>query len=138
MHPLRDKTAIVGIGASPQGKLPGSTALSLAVEAFKRALGDSGLAKRDIDGLLTFPGTTAPEEGYNYLRLGETLGIDPRSAEDVLASWVFNMCQCSEGYEALEALGFHDAKVRLEAETSKDEVFRNPMILSFEVWREGS
>ncbi|MGZ8268378.1 MAG: thiolase family protein [Burkholderiales bacterium] len=78
MHPLRDKCAIVGVGASPQGKIPGSTALSLAVEAFKRALDDSGLRKSDIDGLLTFPGTTAPEEGYNYLRLGETLGIDPR------------------------------------------------------------
>jgi 3-oxoacyl-[acyl-carrier-protein] synthase III len=58
MHPLRDKTAIVGVGASPQGKIPGSTALSLAVEAFKRALDDSGLKKNQIDGLLTFPGTT--------------------------------------------------------------------------------
>ena len=34
MQIIRDKTAIVGVGASPQGKLPGSSALSLAVEAF--------------------------------------------------------------------------------------------------------
>src|ERR1700719_468290 len=78
MHALHDKTAVVGVGASPQGKLPGSTALSLAVEAFKRALDDSGLKKEQIDGLLTMPGTTAPEAALNYLRLGETLGIDPR------------------------------------------------------------
>ncbi len=74
---LRDKVAIVGVGASPQGKLPGSSSLSLAVTAFKRALDDSGLAKHEIDGLLTMPGTTAPEASLNYLRLGETLGIDP-------------------------------------------------------------
>ena len=74
---LRDKVAIVGVGASPQGKLPGSSSLSLAVTAFKRALDDSGLEKHQIDGLLTMPGTTAPEGSLNYLRLGETLGIDP-------------------------------------------------------------
>ena len=78
MDTLRDKTAVAGVGASPQGKFPGSSALSLAVEAFKRALDDSGLKKEQIDGLLTMPGTTAPEAGLNYLRLGETLGIDPR------------------------------------------------------------
>src|SRR5450759_2401198 len=78
MHPLRDKTAIVGVGASRQGKLPGSTALSLAVEGFKRALDDSGLKKEQIDGLLTMPGSTAPEGALNYLRVGEALGIDPR------------------------------------------------------------
>lgn len=78
MHSLRDKTAIAGVGASRQGKLPGSTALSLAVEAFKCALDDSGLKKEQIDGLLTFPGSTSPEEAANFLRLGETLGIDPR------------------------------------------------------------
>lgn len=75
---LRDKAAIVGVGATPQGRLPGSTALTLAVDAFKNALEDSGLRKEDIDGLLTFPGTTAPEGALNYLRVGEALGINPR------------------------------------------------------------
>ncbi|MGH3662783.1 MAG: thiolase family protein [Micromonosporaceae bacterium] len=74
---LKDSAAIIGVGATPQGKLPGSTSLTLAVDAFKAALDDSGLRKSDIDGLLTFPGTTAPEGPLNYLRLGETLGIDP-------------------------------------------------------------
>jgi hypothetical protein len=70
--------AIVGVGATPQGKLPGSTALSLGVQAFQRALDDSGLRKDQIDGLLTFSGQTAPEGQQNYLRMGETLGINPR------------------------------------------------------------
>jgi acetyl-CoA acetyltransferase len=77
-HRLRGRGAIVGVGASAQGKLPGSTALSLAVDAFKRALDDSGLRKNQIDGLLTLRGQTSPEGEQNYLRLGETLGINPR------------------------------------------------------------
>jgi acetyl-CoA acetyltransferase len=77
MNSLKDKTAIIGVGATPQGRIPGSTQLSLAVDAFKVALDDSGLQKSDIDGLLTFPGTTAPEGALNYLRVGEALGIDP-------------------------------------------------------------
>ena len=78
MSSLRDKVAIVGVGATEQGKLPGSTPVSLATEAFKRAIADAGLRKEQIDGLLTMPGTTSPEASLNYLRLGETLGIDPR------------------------------------------------------------
>ena len=78
VHPLRDQCAIVGVGARAQGKLPGSTALSLAVDAFKAALDDSGLKKDQIDGILTLPGQTSPEGALNYLRLGETLGINPR------------------------------------------------------------
>jgi acetyl-CoA acetyltransferase len=75
---LKNKTAIVGVGASPQGNIPGSTSVSLAIDAFKAALDDSGLRKDDIDGLLTMPGTTSPEGSLNYLRLGEALGINPR------------------------------------------------------------
>jgi acetyl-CoA acetyltransferase len=78
MSSIRNKIAIAGVGASPQGKLPGSTPISLGVEAFKRALDDAGLRKDQIDGLLTMPGTTSPEASLNYLRMGETLGIDPK------------------------------------------------------------
>lgn len=77
---LRGKTAIVGVGASRQGNLPGSSPVSLAVEAFKAALDDAGLSKTDVDGLLTMPGTTSPEGSLNYLRLGETLGLNPAYA----------------------------------------------------------
>lgn len=78
MSSLKGKVAIVGLGVTEQGKLPGSTPISLGAEAFKRAIADAGLHKNQIDGLLTMPGTTSPEGPLNYLRLGETLGIDPR------------------------------------------------------------
>lgn len=77
MHRLRDRIAIAGVGATEQGKLPGSTPIGLGVEAFRRALDDAGLRKQDIDGLLVMPGTTSPEGSLAYLRLGEALGIDP-------------------------------------------------------------
>lgn len=78
MNSLKDKIAIVGVGATKQGKLPGSTPVTLSTEAFKLALDDAGLDKGQIDGLLTMPGTTSPEGSLNYLRMGETLGIDPK------------------------------------------------------------
>jgi len=75
---MKDRTAICGVGASRQGRVEGSTSISLAVEAFKKALDDCGLAKAEIDGLLTMPGTTSPEGAKHYLHLGEVLGINPR------------------------------------------------------------
>src|SRR3989304_3094731 len=72
------QTAIAGVGATAQGKLPGSTALGLQIEAFRLALADCGLKKAAVDGLLTMPGTTSPEGPRNSLRLGEALGINPR------------------------------------------------------------
>jgi acetyl-CoA acetyltransferase len=71
------KAAIAGVGASRQGKLPDETPLSLITEAFKAALDDSGIAKDEVDGLLTMPGTTSPEGPKHYLAVGERLGIDP-------------------------------------------------------------
>ncbi len=75
--PWRD-AAIVGVGATKQGKLPDETPLSLAAEAFRLALADSGINKDEVDGLLTQPGTTSPEGSKNYLALGELLGVNPR------------------------------------------------------------
>ena len=71
------RAAIVGVGVSRLGKLPGETPLSLAAEAFRDALEDSGIAKDEVDGLLTMPGTTSPEGAKHYLAVGERLGINP-------------------------------------------------------------
>lgn len=74
---MRDQVAIVGVGATPQGKLPGASPLGLQIDAVRLALADAGLDKRELDGLLTQPGTTTPEGGRNFLRLGEALGLRP-------------------------------------------------------------
>jgi acetyl-CoA acetyltransferase len=72
------RAAIVGVGATQQGKLPEQTPQSLTAEAFRLALADCGIHKSDVDGLLTMPGTTSPEGSKNYLNVGELLGINPR------------------------------------------------------------
>jgi acetyl-CoA acetyltransferase len=74
---VSDQVAIVGVGVTDQGKLPGSTALGLGLRSLRLALADAGLEKDRIDGVLTMPGTTSPEQGQHYLRFCEAAGIDP-------------------------------------------------------------
>jgi acetyl-CoA acetyltransferase len=50
---LRGSTAIVGVGTTHQGELPGRGADQIAVEALGLALADAGLPKSAIDGLIT-------------------------------------------------------------------------------------
>lgn len=60
-HPLKDKAAIVGIGATEFSKDSGRSELQLAVEAIKAALDDAGLSTRDVDGMSTFTMDNNPE-----------------------------------------------------------------------------
>ena len=55
MDSMKDKVAIVGVGYTPQGKIPGRTALSFHIEGGKNAIADAGLKISDIDGLLVQP-----------------------------------------------------------------------------------
>ncbi len=60
MESLKDKVAIVGVGYTPQGKIPGRSALSFHLEAAKNAIEDAGLTAKDVDGILTQPATGDP------------------------------------------------------------------------------
>jgi acetyl-CoA acetyltransferase len=73
---LRGKVAIVGIGESAVGKLPGQTATDLTVEAAARALRDAGLEKSDIDGLITSNSMVTPHI-YHAETIAETMQIFP-------------------------------------------------------------
>ncbi|MFZ4759281.1 MAG: thiolase family protein [Burkholderiaceae bacterium] len=69
---LSGTTAIVGVGATPQGTFPDTDVYTLAVRAFRAALDDAGLAKEEVDGLFVQgPG------GVSFTRFGEMVGIDP-------------------------------------------------------------
>ena len=80
---LRNAVAIVGVGESDIGKVPGMTGLGLNAQAAKRALDETGLKPSDIDGLLTAYSFTEP-----YFMLGsvmcEYLGITPRFNASVI------------------------------------------------------
>jgi acetyl-CoA acetyltransferase len=54
MWGLRDKYAIVGIGCTRYSKGSGTTVLDLAVDACSKAIGDAGLARADVDGLVSY------------------------------------------------------------------------------------
>lgn len=60
-HPLKDKAAIVGIGATEFSKKSGRSEMQLAVEAVTAALEDAGLTAADVDGLATFVQDNNPE-----------------------------------------------------------------------------
>ena len=48
---LKDKTAVCGIGLTI-GSFPDRTSISLAVEAYQKALDDAGLERKDVDGII--------------------------------------------------------------------------------------
>jgi acetyl-CoA acetyltransferase len=50
-NPLRDASAIVGVGHTEYSKQSGVTTLTLALRAIQSALTDAGLSHRDVDGV---------------------------------------------------------------------------------------
>jgi len=60
-HPLKDRAAVVGIGATEFSKNSGRSELRLAVEAILAALDDAGLKPEEVDGLVTYVMDKSPE-----------------------------------------------------------------------------
>ena len=54
------RPAIVGIGETRLGRIPGRTALQLQAEAARAAIADAGLSFDDIDGVVALPMRTQP------------------------------------------------------------------------------
>lgn len=73
MKELRNKVAVVGVGTTLFGRLPGNDPYDLGIMALKSALEDSALKMSDIDGLIV---SRIPD----YQRFAEITGIDPRFA----------------------------------------------------------
>jgi acetyl-CoA acetyltransferase len=72
LRAMRATTAVVGVGASPQGTFPDQDVYTLAHQAFVAALDDAGIAKDEVDGLIVQgPG------GVSFTRFGEMIGLDP-------------------------------------------------------------
>lgn len=54
MEDFKNKIAIVGVGYTPQGKLPGRTAVSFHTEAIRNALADAGIEKSAVDAMFLY------------------------------------------------------------------------------------
>ena len=81
---LKNQVAIVGIGESDIGKVPGMSGLGLNAQAMRRALDDAGLKPSDVDGLLTAYSFT---ESYTMLgsSMSEYTGLKPRMCASMVA-----------------------------------------------------
>ncbi|MBN8909351.1 MAG: thiolase family protein, partial [Rhodospirillales bacterium] len=93
---LKDKVAVVGVGNTRYGNFPERDEYSLAAEAFRNALEDSGLRKDQVDGLLV---CRIPY----YARMGEVLGLNPR--------WTLTM----PPHGRMSAIGIIEAVAAIEA-----------------------
>jgi len=74
----RGRTAVVGAATFGVGKAPGYEAIELAAEASRRALGEAGLAPRDVDALFI----AQPQDTLATLSFAEYLGIRPRVSDN--------------------------------------------------------
>ncbi|TET39805.1 MAG: transporter [Dehalococcoidia bacterium] len=85
MTTLKDKAAIVGIGETEYSRNSGMSNLGLLLQAAKRAVEDSGLSIKDIDGVIPgFMGITAEDLISNFgladLRYSTTVHMGGASA----------------------------------------------------------
>jgi acetyl-CoA acetyltransferase len=76
---LKDRAAIVGIGATEFSKASGRSELRLAVEAISAALDDAGLRPEDVDGMATFTLDNNPEIEVNRTLGGGDLRLFART-----------------------------------------------------------
>ncbi|NVN86841.1 MAG: thiolase [Rhodopseudomonas sp.] len=73
---LRGKVAVIGIGQSPTGKVPGRSPLWLAADAAAKALADCGLPKSAVDGVLSSPAMASSFHRFS-VAFSEYFGIQP-------------------------------------------------------------
>jgi len=71
------KCAIIGIGATEQGRHPDGHASELAAEAAARAIEDAGIAKSEIDGLVTCQAPFSTRRAGTDEDMGMRLGLTP-------------------------------------------------------------
>ena len=77
---LKDKCAIVGLGYTAQGRVPGRSPMSFYVEASKNAVVDAGLQVQDIDGIIIQPCPIDPR--VTAFGLAQEMGLNLRFGAD--------------------------------------------------------
>lgn len=75
--PVGAKVAIIGVGATEQGEIPGQTANEIALRAAASAIADAGIQKSSIDGLVTCQPPLSSERAGLDEDMGQLLGINP-------------------------------------------------------------
>ncbi len=73
---LKDRAAVCGVGHSPYGRRLDRSPIDLAGEAIRNALGDAGLGRDDLDGLIVSLGAPI---GADADTLAHALGLELRA-----------------------------------------------------------
>ncbi len=79
-HPLRGKTAIVGVGQAGIGEAHGFSAMEILAQAATQAVADAGLSMQDIDGLATCSSAAS----MWALPVAEYLGLRPQFIDSTM------------------------------------------------------
>jgi len=97
---LRDRYAVVGVGQSPIGEVPGVDSLSLLALAMKRAIEDAGLTNKEIDGIIS----RGPDEVYtHHQHIGRILGVNPRFSTTLTSGGASQCAAVAMAAMAIEA-----------------------------------
>jgi acetyl-CoA acetyltransferase len=97
---LRGKVAVIGIGMSPVGKVPGKSPLWLAADAAKKALADAGIRKSEVDGVLSSHAMASPFHRFN-VAFSEYFGIRPTFSNTLQVSGATAATQFNIGAAAI-------------------------------------
>ncbi|MBR0936117.1 thiolase C-terminal domain-containing protein [Bradyrhizobium jicamae] len=98
---LRGKVAVIGIGLSAVGKVPGRSPLSLAAEAASNALADAGLTKSQVDGVLSSHAFASPFHRFS-VAFSEYFGIRPTFSNTLQVSGATAATMFSIGAAAIQ------------------------------------
>lgn len=98
-HPIRGKTAIVGMGTAGVGEAPGFSAIELLGLSVRAALDDAGMALSDIDAV--FAATSS--HAFPSMSVAEYLGLKPKYFDSTNvggSSFELHLLQASLALEA--------------------------------------
>jgi acetyl-CoA C-acetyltransferase len=101
------RVAIVGIGQTKFGKLSDSSSRELVADAFREALSDAELARKDISALLVCSGTHYDKQRSPAGIMAEYLGMNPIPTFHVEAACASSGVGVRVGWSMIQA-GLHD------------------------------
>lgn len=96
------EVAIVGIGETEVGRVPGKSVMQLHAEAAKRAIEDAGLRKEDIDGVLSV-GSRAESFPIHSTVVCEYLQIVPKTTAQLVLGGAGNAAMIFHAATAIAA-----------------------------------
>ncbi len=101
------RVGIVGIGQTKFGKLSDSSSRELVADAFKEALSDAGLARKDISNLIVCSGTHYDNQRSPAGIMAEYLGLNPKPTFHVEAACASSGVGVRLAWSMIQA-GLHD------------------------------